>query len=262
MRRMALTIAPLPQSLGAVVTGLELRDGIGEGLVAELRAAWFAHLVLFFPAAHLTNDQHLALGRVFGDLAATSQKQDDYRAQRTFGPNGEILVLDSAETRANAWHTDVTFTETPPAGALLSMQSCPSRGGDTLWSNQYAAYEALSEPMKQLVGSLRAVHGRPGMTGTTSHPMVTTHPATGRKALFVNRGWTTRIEGLSQIESQGILGTLFAHSEKPEFTVRWSWTPGDAALWDNRCTQHYAVDDYGTETRVLHRVTIYERAAA
>jgi taurine dioxygenase len=261
MRRMALTIAALPQSLGATVTGLDPSAGIDDDLARELRAAWSEHLVLFFPGLHLTDEQHLALGRVFGDLAATSQKDDDYRTQRSFGPNGEILVLDGAEQRANAWHTDVTFTEHPPAGALLSMQSCPARGGDTLWSNQYAAYEALAEPVKQLIDGLTATHGRPGMTGMSSHPMVRTHPVTGRKALFVNRGWTSRIDGFSVIESQGILQMLWAHSEKPEFTVRWSWTPGDAALWDNRCTQHYAVDDYGTETRVLHRVTIYDRAA-
>lgn len=262
MPRMALTIDPLPQSLGATVRGLDLDAGLDEGVVAELRTAWFAHLVLFFPGLHVRDDQHLALGTVFGDLAATSQRGDDYRDQQTAGPNGEILVLDSEKTRANAWHTDVTFTAKPPAGALLSMQTCPARGGDTLWSNQYAAYEALSRPVKQLIEPLRAVHGRPGMTGTSTHPMVTVHPETGRKALFVNRGWTTRIEGLSIIESQGILAMLFDHSEKPEFTVRWSWTAGDAALWDNRCTQHYAVDDYGTAARVLHRVTIYERASA
>jgi taurine dioxygenase len=259
MRHMALTIAPLPQSLGATVTGLDLSMGIADDVVARLRAAWFTHLVLFFPGLHLTDDQHVELGRVFGELAATSRKDDDYRSQKAFGPNGEILVLDGAEQRANMWHTDVTFTETPPAGALLSMQSCPARGGDTLWSNQYAAYEALSAPVRELIDGLSATHGRPGMTGSSSHPMVRTHPGTGRKALFVNRGWTARIDGLSQIESEGILRMLHAHSEKPEFTVRWSWAPGDAALWDNRCTQHYAVDDYGTETRVLHRVTIYER---
>ena len=261
MRGMALTIAPLPQSLGASVTGLDLASGLTADLIAELRAAWFDNLVLFFPQLHLTNDQHLALGQVFGDLAATSQKDDDYRAQTTFGPNGEILVLDGAEQRANAWHTDVTFTTTPPAGALLSMQSCPARGGDTMWSNQYAAYDALAEPVKVLIEGLTATHGRPGITGSASHPMVITHPATGRKALFVNRGWTSRIDGFSPIESRGLLDMIFTHSEKPEFTVRWSWHPGDAALWDNRCTQHYAVDDYGTEPRVLHRVTIYEPVA-
>jgi hypothetical protein len=176
---------------------------------------------------------------VFGDLAATSQKDDDYRTQRAFGPNGEILVLDGAEQRANAWHTDFTFTERSPAGALLSMQSCPARGGDTLWANHYAAHEALSAPVKELLDGLTGTHGRPGMTGMSSHPMVATHPETGRKAVFVNRGWTSRIDGLSVIESQSILQMLHEHSEKPEFTVRWSWTPGDAALWDNRCTQRF-----------------------
>ena len=258
----ALIVEPLPQALGARITGLDLAHPIHATTADALREAWFAHLVLFFPVLAPTDDQHIALGRVFGALAATTQGDDDHRAQTTRGPNGEILVLDGAKERANAWHTDVTFTERPPIGSLLAMQCCPVRGGDTVWSNQYAAYDALSAPVRALVDGLSAVHGRPGLTGTTSHPVVTTHPGTGRRALYVNRGWTTRIEGLSNIESRGILDMLFDHCEKPEFTVRWTWTPGDAALWDNRCTMHYAVDDYGTATRVLHRVTIYDKDAS
>lgn len=256
---MSFTITPLPQALGATVEGLDLSRGIDADTVRRLRAAWHENLVLFFPGLHLDEEQHVALGSVFGSLAATSKADDDYRDQQTAGPNGEILVLDAArpEARANAWHTDVTFTATPPIGALLSMKTCPDKGGDTIWSNQYAAYEALSPKIRELIDDLEAVHGRPGLTGTTTHPMVITHPDTGRRALFVNRGWTTRIVGLSHIESQGILGMLFDHAERPEFSVRWTWRPGDAALWDNRCTMHYAVNDYGDATRILHRVTIY-----
>jgi taurine dioxygenase len=258
---MALTIEPLPQALGARVTGLDPAAPIDPALEAELRAAWAEHLVLFFPGLGLTDDQHIRLGSVFGALAATSQAADDYRTKDKRGPNGEILVLDGAKERANAWHTDVTFTAHPPIGSLLSMQECPTRGGDTTWANQIAAYAALSAPVRALIDGLTATHGRPGLTGLTSHPMVSTHPVTGRRALYVNRGWTTRIDGLSHLESEGILQMLFAHSEKPEFAVRWSWTPGDAALWDNRCTMHYAIDDYGDARRVLHRVTIYDTAA-
>ena len=254
-----MTITPLPQALGALVEGLDLAAGIDDDVAQRLRHAWHENLVLFFPGLGLTMDQHVALGAVFGTLAATSQGQDDHRAHEALGPNGEILVLDGARPadRANAWHTDVTFTPSPPIGSLLSMQTCPDKGGDTLWSSQYAAYDALAPSVRQFIDGLDAVHGRPGLTDSSTHPVVVTHPDTARRALFVNRGWTARIVGLSQIESNGILGMLFDHSERPEFTTRWTWHAGDAALWDNRCTMHYAVNDYGDAARVLHRVTIY-----
>lgn len=251
-------ISPLPQSLGAVVEGLE-PDGLHAATDA-LRAAWREHLVLFFPKLGLTTEQHVALGSIFGSLAATSTAGDDYRSHERHGPGDEVLVLDGSrkEDRANAWHTDVTFTPSPPIGSLLSMQVCPEKGGDTLWSSQYAAYEALSPAVRALVDGLEAVHGRHGLTALTKHPMVRVHPESGRRALFVNRGWTTSVVGLTAIESRHLLQMLFEHCERPEYTVRWTWSPGDAALWDNRCTMHYAVDDYGDAERVLHRVTIYD----
>ena len=258
---MALTITPLPAALGAAVTGLDLSSGISNELVDSLHHAWYEHLVLFFPEAHLTLDQHIALGETFGRLAATTTGDEDYRGQPTLGQNGEVLVLDAStpQGRANAWHTDVTFAKTPPNGSLLAMQICPPTGGDTLWSNQYNAYDALAPAMKHLIDGLDAMHGRPGLTGLNPHPMVKVHPVTGRKALFVNRGWTTSIVDMSQTESIGLLASLFNHAEKPEFNTRWHWTPGDAALWDNRCTMHYAVNDYEEAPRILHRVTIYDR---
>jgi len=256
---MGMTITPLPQALGARVEGLDLATGVDDDTAQRLRNAWRENLVLFFPGLGLTEEQHIALGSVFGALAATTRTADDHRSHEVLGPDGEILVLDGSRPadRANAWHTDVTFTPSPPIGSLLSMRVCPDKGGDTLWSNQYAAYEALAPAVRAFIDGLEAVHGRPGLTDSTTHPVVTTHPDTGRRTLFVNRGWTTRIAGLSQIESNGILGMLFDHSERPEFMTRWTWRAGDAALWDNRCTMHYAVNDYGDAARVLHRVTIY-----
>ncbi len=259
---MSITVTPLPQALGATVTGLDLRDGVTADMAEQLRAAWFENLVLFFPRLHLSQDHHVALGSVFGHLAATTIADDDLRPQETLGPNGEILVLDGSrrQDRADTWHTDVTFTAAPPIGSLLSMQTCPDKGGDTLWSNQYAAYESLAPSMRRFVDELEAVHGRPGLTGSTTHPVVTTHPETGRRALFVNRGWTSQLVGLSQIESRGVLDLLFAHAEKAEHQVRWTWHAGDAALWDNRCTMHYAVNDYDDSPRILQRVTIHADA--
>lgn len=259
---MNLRVTPLPQALGAIVEGLDPADL--DGAADVLLAAWREHLVLFFPQLALDDDQHIALGEIFGSLAATSPAGDDYRAHERTGARGEVLVLDGSrkEDRANAWHTDVTFTAAPPIGSLLSMQVCPDKGGDTLWSNQYAAYEALSPAMRELVDGLEAVHGRHGLTALTTHPMVTVNPDSGRRALYVNRGWTTSVAGLTAIESRHLLQMLFEHAERPEFAVRWTWSAGDAALWDNRCTMHYAVDDYGDAARVLHRVTIYDRQAA
>ena len=255
---MTLTVTPLPQALGATVTDLDV-DRLDDATVERLHQAWHENLVLLFPGLHLTEEQHIALGSVFGRLEATSGKDDDHRPQETRGPRGEILVLDGSrpQDRANAWHTDVTFTADPPIGSLLSMQVCPEKGGDTLWSNQYAAYESLSPAIRALVDGLDATHGRMGLTDLTVKPMVATHPVTGRRALFVNRGWTTGVPGLGAIESRNLLNLLFEHSERPELQVRWTWSPGDAALWDNRCTMHYAVNDYGDAARILHRVTIY-----
>jgi len=257
---MPLTITPMPQALGATVTDLDLTDGISDDDFRAAHAAWLEHLVLFFPALHMTTDQQIALGSRFGRLAATTRSNDDYRNQRTLGPAGEVLVLDGAtpQGRANEWHTDVTFTEHPPKGSLLSMVTGPERGGDTIWTNQYAAYASLHPAVRTMIDELSAVHGRPGLTGQHVHPMVVTHPETGRRALFVNRGWTTRIEGMDNGLSAGILAALFAHAEKPEFATRWSWSAGDAALWDNRVTMHYAVNDYGDAARILHRVTIHD----
>lgn len=257
---MTLTITPLPQALGATVTGLDLSDGARDEDVERLHAAWLENLVLFFPGLNLTMEQQVELGGRFGRLAATTCGDDDYRNQPTLGDEGEVLVLDAANPggRANAWHTDVTFTSTPPKGSLLSMVECPAKGGDTIWTNQYAAYDALHPAVREMVDGLYARHGRPGLTGVTSHPMVITHPETGRRALFINRGWTTHIEGFEHELGSGILAALFAHTERPEFATRWTWTAGDAAMWDNRVTMHYAVNDYGDATRILHRVTIHE----
>ena len=257
---MTLTITPMPQALGASVTGLDLTDGVSDQVAERLHAAWLENLVLFFPGLHLTTEQQIELGSRFGRLAATTTSNDDFRNQKTLGPEGEVLILDAAEPRgrANAWHTDVTFSAAPPKGSLLSMIVCPEKGGDTIWTNQCAAYEALHPAVRTMVDGLEAVHGHPGITGTTVHPMVVTHPETGRRALFINRGWTTRIEGMHFQLSDGILEALFDHTEKPEFSIRWTWAQGDAVLWDNRVTMHYAVNDYGDAARIAHRVTIHE----
>ena len=160
--------------------------------------------------------------------------------------------------RADTWHTDVTFSATPPMASVLHMATCPPVGGDTMWTNQYLVYETLSAPMRDLLSGLTAVHtalpmNHPEVRAT--HPVVRTHPETGRSSLFVNRGFTSHLNEVSDSESETLLQYLFTWSERPEFQCRYRWTPGAVGMWDNRCTQHYGVYDY-SDHRVIHRVTV------
>lgn len=193
----------------------------------------------------------------------------------------EVLVLDTAVTdvRDNAtWHTDVTFLPAPAMGAVLAAKQVPAYGGDTLWASGIAAFEGLSAPLRELLKGLTATHdftksfplSRFGTNAQAlarwedtrrrhppvSHPVIRTHPRSGRQALFVNEGFTTRINELNEQESAALLPMLFAHATRPEFTVRWHWQVNDVAFWNNRVTQHYAVDDYRPARRVMHRATI------
>jgi taurine dioxygenase len=193
----------------------------------------------------------------------------------------EIIVLDTSHDNPpdnDNWHTDVTFLRTPAMGALLSAKHLPPSGGDTLWSSGVAAFEALSLPMQQMLCGLTATHdilksfGAQRFARTEQeearwlkaqkdhppvvHPVIRTHPVTGKRGIFVNDGFTTRILELSASESEAVLRLLFAHIAKPEFTVRWRWKEGDFAFWDNRLTQHYATADYMPQRRVMHRATV------
>ncbi len=258
------TVTPLGGAMGAIVHGLAV-DDIDDAGRATLRQAWIDHHVLFFPGLHLAPAQQVRLAGVFGPrLAATTEVGGDYRGVPTLAAEGfpEVLVLDTPAGHrpgslvTNAWHTDVTFTASPPIGSLFAMERPAADGGDTMWSNQHLAYEGLSTPVRALIADLHAVHGRPPLTGTTTHPMVKLHPDTGRPFLFVNRGWTHKIVGVSATESKHLLEMLFERAERPEYQIRWRWSAGDAVLWDNRCTMHYAVDDYRDHRRA-RRVTIY-----
>jgi taurine dioxygenase len=190
-----------------------------------------------------------------------------------------ILDTELNDLADNAlWHSDVSFSETPPLGSVLAARILPDIGGDTLWTSATAAYDALPEPLKQLIAGLTATHDLaksfpPERFGAddasrerleqakrqnppVTQPVVRTHPATGAKAIFVNEGFTTHINGLPQDASDSLLGILFRHVTRPEFSMRWRWRAGDVAIWDNRITQHFAVDDYRPHRRVMHRVTI------
>jgi taurine dioxygenase len=271
---MSIDIHPLSPALGAQISGVDLsRDLTGEQRNVIERAL-LDHQVLFFRDQPITPQQQARFAAHFGDLHI-------HPIYPNVPEQPEVLILDTAVTdvRDNAvWHTDVTFLPTPALGAVLSAKQVPAYGGDTLWASGIAAFEALSRPMQALLDDLTATHDftrsfpleRFGNTAEDlarweetrrknpplSHPVIRTHPVSGRKALFVNEGFTTRINELEAAEGEAILKLLFAHGTRPEFTLRWHWQANDVAMWDNRVTQHYAVDDYRPQRRVMHRATI------
>jgi taurine dioxygenase len=271
---MNLHITPISSALGAQISGIDLsRDFTAEQRNA-IEQALLTYQVLFFRDQPVTPRQQARFAANFGDLHV-------HPIYPNVADQPDVMVLDTALTdvRDNAiWHTDVTFLPTPALGAVLSAKQLPAFGGDTLWASGIAAFEALSKPLQSLLDGLTATHDftrsfpleRFGSTAEDlarweetrrknpplSHPVIRTHPVSGRKALFVNDGFTTRINELEPAESEAILKLLFAHATRPEFTIRWRWQENDVAMWDNRVTQHYAVDDYRPQRRVMHRATI------
>jgi taurine dioxygenase len=267
-------ITSLTPTIGAVISGVDLSRALDDAEIARIRGALLKHKVIFFEDQHMTPTQHRDFAARFGALHTHPLYPGVAEAP-------ELFVLDNHAgnpTDNDSWHTDVTFIETPPLGAILYAKSLPAEGGDTIWANMQAAYEALSPAMRAFLAPLEAVHdfarGFParGIVAKASgadkhakaveenppviHPVIRTHPETGASSLFVNYGFTARIKGLRRNESDAILNMLFAHIQKPEFHVRWRWKPDSVAFWDNRITQHYAVNDYLPNRRVMHRATI------
>ena len=269
-----MIVESISAAIGARVTGVDLCSGISDTQRDEILDALNRHHVLFFENQPLTPIQHRDLAAKFGDLHVHPFYPHDSEVE-------EIIVLDTNDDNppdSDTWHTDVTFIETPPMGALLSALVLPPSGGDTLWLSCIAAYEALSPAMQEFLSSLTAEHDmaasftveRYGNSPEARerlaearrknppvvHPVIRTHPVTGKKGLFVNASFTTRIMELTAAESESLLAYLAVHVAKPEFTVRWKWKPYDLAFWDNRLTQHYATADYMPHRRVMHRATI------
>jgi taurine dioxygenase len=239
-------------ALGAELPGVRLTD-IGNDDADLIRRLLSEHLVLFFPdQGDLSPEAHVAFGRHFGEAEVHPflPKLDGHP---------EIVVLDStAGAKVDVWHTDVTFSPHPPIASVLQIVTCPSVGGDTMWGNQHLVYESLSAPLRDLIDGLTAIHSLThpnGYTSSAEHPMVRVHPETGRRSLYVNRLFTSRVPQLSKSESNALLNYLFTFSEQPQFTCRYRRQAGSVAMWDNRATQHYAVNDY-LERRVGQRVTI------
>jgi len=245
-------VVRLAGSLGAEVRGLRL-GALSDEEFESLRQLLLEHLVLFFPDQHLSVDEHVALGARFGPLEAHPHLKNPF----TEHPQLFELAA-SAGGIADEWHTDLTFRQDPAVLSVLQIKRCPATGGDTMWSSLYAAYEALSEPMRELCDGLTAlhdaaVHGRP--EAVAFHPVVREHPESGRKALYVNRYFTKRIVEMSASESDALLAYLTSWVTQPRFTVRYRWHEGSIGIWDNRCTQHFVLNDFEGE-RIIQRVTV------
>ena len=268
---MSLTVAPLTAAIGAEVSGVDLRGDLDDATVAAIRGALLQHLVLFFRDQPLEPDEQLRFALRFGGVSVPA-----FLTTATAVP--EVMVLDQVNPKgdgADRWHVDNTYMPCPPMGSVLRAVELPELGGDTLFASMYEAYDALSPTMRAFVDGLRAEHDITKMLAnsvarglvdvdmdavraawpTVTHPVVRVHPETGRKLLFVNGNWTTRIVGLTDAESDALLGYLLAHVQSPEFQCRFRWTPDAVAFWDNRVVQHFAVPDYHSR-RVMHRVTI------
>lgn len=269
----SLTVTPIKPTIGAVIGGINLNHVTADEL-HEIGSLLLKHHVIFFRNQQLEPTSQANLAKSFGTLHI-------HPIFPTVDGVPEIIVLDShqLDLRDNElWHTDVTFSQTPPLGCVLHAIKIPETGGDTLWASSNAAYDALSDDWKQRIDGLTAVHDirlsfpeeRFAQSGEekakleaiiaknppVAHPVVRTHPETGRKGLFVSEGFTDYIENVSSEESREILDHLFAHAVREEFTLRWQWQEGDVAIWDNRCTQHKALFDYGDAHRVMRRATI------
>jgi len=267
MAHRAIQAQKLTPHIGAELSGVDLSKPLDEETFAEIRNQLTEHQVIFFRDQHLTPEQHKAFGRGFGELHVHPA------APGLVEGHPEILVIHADEhskrVAGEEWHSDVSCDPEPPMGSILCMHELPPVGGDTLFASMYAAYDTLSEPMKRLLEDCTAIHdgehvyrGRYGVKDEgkvfprAEHPVIRTHPVSGRRALFVNRGFTTRIVQLSRAESQAVLEMLFRHVETPELHCRFRWQPRSIAFWDNRCVQHHAMWDYYPARRHGHRVTI------
>jgi taurine dioxygenase len=278
-----LDVIPLSGSIGAVIRGVDVRDA-DDDTIAAIRRIWLQRKVVFLPGQHLNASEHQAFAARFGELTEGHPVvpsvdgfphvfEIDYsKARELYTAYGDVAT----KTQGIHWHTDVTFVRRPPAGSILRAVVIPAAGGDTAFSNQQAAFEALSPALQNFLSTLHAVHdGRAQFASVLDkvgqgkwegrdipaiepvvHPVVRTHPETGARVLFVNPGFTSHIVELDPPESDALLSFLYSHSVRPEFTVRYHWTAGDLGFWDNRATQHSVIGDFGDQHRVIQRVTI------
>jgi alpha-ketoglutarate-dependent taurine dioxygenase len=259
-----IEVEPLTNVLGATVRGVDLREPLDEETISELSAAWVEHKVLFLRNQPIDRAGHKRFARYFGEIYRHPFLKDvandpDFVELYSGGDTGRRFVAEN-------WHTDVTFAPEPPMGSILRAIEVPAYGGDTMWLDLEAAYAGLSATMQDFASSLTAVHSAPraafvpgdtsGEAITSRHPIVRTHPVSGRKALFVNPVFTRNIAGLKRAESEALLAMFHTHCQHPDYQVRIHWEPDMIGMWDNRCTQHRVAADNLDALRKMERITL------
>jgi alpha-ketoglutarate-dependent taurine dioxygenase len=268
-----LEARPVAGTLGAEIIGVDLGRDLDKDIIAEIRRLWLDHLVIFFRGQMLPPERLLAFARCLGEVV----EYPLIKGIEGFPEITPVLKLEHEKVNfGGLWHSDTAYLDKPPMGTMLIAREVPPVGGDTLFANMYLAYETLSAGMKRVLEGLIGVNSSAKASATRTredrmrgdarsdakseyvaeHPVVRTHPETGRKALYVNSGHTVRFKDMTATESAPILNYLFEHLTRPEFTCRFRWQPGSLALWDNRCTQHNPINDYHGFRRSMHRVTL------
>jgi taurine dioxygenase len=271
----ALAVRPVSSAVGAEILGLDLADSLSDATIDAIRRALFEHGVVFFRDQKLSPEQQAAFARRFGEINVNRF----FKAVDGYPMIAEVRKEpEQTGNIGGSWHTDHSYDQAPAMGSILYALEVPETGGDTLFASMYAAYDALSDGLKQTLEPLQALHssrhifgveayaGRGDLKGRylnpeaatqdAAHPVVVRHPGSGRKALYVNAAFTVRFVGWTAEESRPLLEYLYAHGTRPEFSYRFQWRAGSIAFWDNRCTWHYALNDYHGHRRLMHRITV------
>jgi alpha-ketoglutarate-dependent taurine dioxygenase len=265
----ALDVRPLTPTIGAEIRGVDCTQPVGDDVIAEIRRLWLRWSVVFFPDQQCTDSQQMTFAQRFGELSV------GHPVEPTLADLPEVQPIDSLKDRTNFWHTDVTFMAQPPTGSMLRAITVPDVGGDTMWCDTRAAYEALAEPLRTFCDGLSAWHYDEYYAAVIAngdanewdgvkldrlvpvrHPVVRVHPETQRPNLFVNPKFTVGLHDFPVEQSRSVLALLYEHMTQPQFIVRYRWRPGTIAFWDNRSTMHYGVYDYGDTRRIMHRVIL------
>ena len=264
-----LDVRPLSPTIGAEIFGVDCAADLDDDVIAAIRSVWLERLVVFFPDQHLDDDTQIAFAARFGELTESHPVEPQVLERK------EVHSIESGKDRTDFWHTDITFMTRPAMASMLRSVEVPEAGGDTMWADTRAAYDALAGPLQRLCDGLAAFHFEPFYAQAVAeghgnvwegkkltrllpatHPVVRLHPETGRKNLFVNPKFTVRITDMPERQSDGLLRLLYEHMASPQFVVRYHWKPGTLAFWDNRATMHFGIFDYEGERRVMHRVTL------
>jgi alpha-ketoglutarate-dependent taurine dioxygenase len=264
-----LDITRLAPALGAEVRGVDLSADLSDDTIAEIRAAWIEHQVVFFPDQHLDPVAQVAFASRFGEVT------EAHPVEPALDGHPKVQPIDSLKDRTDFWHTDVTFMSRPPSGSLLYAVTVPEVGGDTMWASLGGAYDTLAAPLRELCDTLVAFHYDPNYAAIIAagggqewegkrieqlfpveHPVVRVHPETGRKGLFVNPQFTVALKDFPIAQGNAFLKLLYDHASRPENVCRYRWRPGTLGFWDNRATMHYGIYDYEGRRRTMHRVTL------